>query len=103
MRIHTDNAGVHAAADRITEVQRLKMTRRPQPTDRPGLSPCDFWFFGFAKRAIQDEVFDNTDQFMQCLHSIVDQVTFEDLQWVFLNWMERLSWVVEHDSASSQE
>jgi hypothetical protein len=32
-----------------------------------------------------------------------DQITFEDLQWVFLNWMERLSWVVEHDSAYSQE
>jgi hypothetical protein len=40
---------------------------------------------------------------LQRLHSIFDQVTFEDLQRVFLNWMERLSWVVEHDGAYFQE
>jgi hypothetical protein len=32
-----------------------------------------------------------------------DQITFEDLQWVFFNWMERLSWVIEHDGAYFQE
>jgi histone-lysine N-methyltransferase SETMAR len=99
MRIRMDNARVHAAGDCIAEVQRLKMTRLPKPAYSPDLSPCDFWFFGFAKQAIQDEVFDNADQLMQRLHSIVDQVTFEDLQWVFLNRMERLNWVVEHDGA----
>jgi hypothetical protein len=29
---------------------------------------------------------------LQSLHSIFDQVTFEDLQRVFLNWLERLTW-----------
>jgi hypothetical protein len=29
--------------------------------------------------------------------------TFKDLQRVFLIWMERLSWVVEHDGAYFQE
>jgi hypothetical protein len=79
------------------------MTRLPQPSYSTDLSPCDFWFFGFAKQAIQDEVFDNTDQIMQRLHSIFDHVTFEDLQRVFLNCMERLSEVVEHDGAYFQE
>jgi hypothetical protein len=40
---------------------------------------------------------------LQRLHSIFDQITFEDLQRVFLNWMERLSWVVEHDGAYFQK
>jgi hypothetical protein len=62
MRIHMDNARVHAAGDCIAEVQRLKMTRLPQPAYSPDLSPCNFWFFGFAKQVIQDEVFDNADQ-----------------------------------------
>jgi hypothetical protein len=88
-----DNGRVYAAGDYIAEIQRLKMLRLPQPTYSPELSLCDFWFFGFAKQAIQDEVFDNADQLMKRLHSIFDQVTFEDLQRVFLNWMERLSWV----------
>jgi hypothetical protein len=65
MRIHTDNARVQAAGDCIAEIQRLKMTRLPQPAYSPGASTCDFWFFGFAKQAIQDEVFDNADQLMQ--------------------------------------
>jgi streptomycin 6-kinase len=98
-----DIASVHAAGDCIAEIQRLKMTRLPQQTYSPDLSPYNFWFSGFAKQAIQHEVFDNADQLMQRLHSIVDQVTFEDLQCVFLNWMERLSWVVEHDGAYFQE
>jgi hypothetical protein len=89
MKIHMDNARVHAAGDFIAEIQRLKMTRLPQPAYSPDLSPCDLWFFGFAKQAIQDDVFDNVDQLMQRLHSVFDQVTFEDLQRVFLNWMER--------------
>jgi hypothetical protein len=40
---------------------------------------------------------------MQWLHLIFDQVTFEDLQRVFLHWMKRLNWVVEHDGAYFQE
>jgi hypothetical protein len=98
-----DNARVHAAEDCITEIQRLKMTRLPQPAYSLALSPCDFWLFESAKQVIQDEVFDNADQLMQRLHSIFDQVTSEGLQLVFHNWMERLSWVVEHDGAYLQE
>jgi hypothetical protein len=49
------------------------------------------------------KLFDNADQLMQRLRSIFDQVTFEDLQQVFLNWMERLSWLAEHDGAYFQE
>jgi hypothetical protein len=79
------------------------MTRLPQPAYSPDLSPCDFRFFGFAKRAIQDEVFDNADHIMQRSHSIFNQVTYEDLQRVFFNWMERLSWVVEHNGVYFQE
>jgi hypothetical protein len=57
MRIHIDNARIHAAGDCIAEIQCLKMTRLPQLAYSPDLSLCDFWFFGFAKQAIQDEVF----------------------------------------------
>jgi hypothetical protein len=103
MSIHVANARVHTAGDCIAEIQRLKTTRLPQPAYRSDLSPCDLWFFEFAKEAIQDEVFDNPDQLMQHLHLIFDQVTFENLQRVFLNWMDRLSWVVEHDGAYFQE
>jgi uncharacterized protein with WD repeat len=98
-----NNVRVHAAGDCIAEIQHLKMTRLPQPAYSPNLSPCDFWFFGFAQQAIQNEVYDNADQLMRHSHSVFDQVSFEDLQLVFLNWMERLSWVVEHDSAYFQE
>jgi hypothetical protein len=98
-----DNARIHTAGDCSTEIQRLKMTRLPQPVYSPDLSPCDFRFFEFAKHAIQDEGFDITNQLMQRSDSVFDQVTFEDLQPVFLNWRKRLSWVVEHDGAYFQE
>jgi hypothetical protein len=75
-----DHARVHTAGDCIAEIQYLKMARLPRPAYSPDLSPCNFWFFGFAKQAIQHEVFDNADYLMQRLHSIFDQVTFDDLQ-----------------------
>jgi hypothetical protein len=40
---------------------------------------------------------------LQRSHSIVDQVTFEDLQWVFHNWMEKLNCVVGHNGDYFQE
>jgi hypothetical protein len=98
-----DNARIRAARDCIAEIQRLKMTRLPEPAYSPDLSPCDFWFFGFAQQAIQDEVFNSADQLIRHLHSILDQVAFEDLPRVFFNWRERLSWVVEHGGAYFQE
>jgi hypothetical protein len=57
MRIHMDNARVHAEGDCIAEIQRLKMARLPKPSHSPDLSPFDCRFFGFAKEAIQDEFF----------------------------------------------
>jgi hypothetical protein len=42
MRIHMDNARVHATWDCIAEIQRLKMTRLQQPDHSPDLTPCDF-------------------------------------------------------------
>jgi hypothetical protein len=78
-RIHMDNARGHAAGDCIDEIPRLKMTRLPEPAYSSDLSPCNFWFLGFAKQVIQDEVFDNADQLMQRSHLIFDQVTFEDM------------------------
>jgi hypothetical protein len=90
-----DNGRVHELGDCIAEIQLLKMTRLPQPAYSPDLSARDSWFFGFAKQAIHDEVFDNADQLMQGLHSIFDRV--------FLNWTERLSWVVEHNDAYFQK
>jgi hypothetical protein len=62
MRIHTDNARVHAAGDGTADIQRLKMMILQRPAYSPDLSPCDFWFFGLAKQAIQDEIFGNSDQ-----------------------------------------
>jgi transposase len=56
-----DNARVHAAGDCIAKIQRLKMTRLPQPAYSPDLNPCDFWLFRFAKQVIQDKNFDNAD------------------------------------------
>jgi hypothetical protein len=44
-----------------------------------------------------------SDSMFATLTFLFDQVTFEGLQRVFLNWMERLSWVVEHDGTYFQE
>jgi hypothetical protein len=51
-----------------------------------------------ALRADERNNFANTpEQLMEHLHSIFDRVTFGDLQRVFLDWIDRLAWVIEHE------
>jgi hypothetical protein len=40
---------------------------------------------------------------MKRLRLIFDEITFEVLWRVFLNWIEKLTWVIEHDSAYFRE
>jgi hypothetical protein len=62
---------------------------------------------GFANTMTADESWfclsSESDSIFATLPFNFDQIIFADLRLVFLNWMERLSWVVEHGGAYFQE
>jgi histone-lysine N-methyltransferase SETMAR len=92
-----DNCRVHNALDTADTLRVMKLPRVPHPPYSPDLSPCDFWFFGRAKVALQNQSFVDTDELLEALTDLSDSVTFGDLQSVFQDWMKRLDWVIKHD------
>jgi histone-lysine N-methyltransferase SETMAR len=70
--------------------------RTPHSPYSPDLSPCDFWFFGMAKGKMKDREFHTVQDIRGWLTEIWNDLTFEDVQSVFLEWKIRLNWVIEN-------
>jgi hypothetical protein len=75
----------------------MKIERLAYPPSVPDLSPYDFWFFGWANTALQNQRFTDADAVIEARTDQFDSVTFEELQNVLQNWIERLEWVIRHN------
>jgi hypothetical protein len=51
---------------------------------------------GFLKEKLKDRQLRAVQSLHQAITDLRDELTFEDLQAVFLEWMNRLSWVIEN-------
>jgi hypothetical protein len=78
------------------EFDRRRFGRTEHPPYLPDLSPYDFWFFGFLKEKLRDHQFRAAQSLHQAIADLWDDLTFKDIQAVFLEWMNRLSWVIEN-------
>jgi histone-lysine N-methyltransferase SETMAR len=97
MRIHIDNCRVQNVLETSQAIGRMKIKRLAHPPDSPDLSPCDSWFFGRAKTALQNRRLTDADAVIEALTDLFDNVSFEELQNVFQNWIERLEWAIKHN------
>jgi hypothetical protein len=75
---------------------RRRLGRPEHPLYSPDLRPCDFWLFGFLKEKFKDRPLRGVQSLHQAIADLWDELTFEDVQAVFLEWMNRLSWVIEN-------
>jgi histone-lysine N-methyltransferase SETMAR len=96
MKIHMDNCRVQNAQQTTEKIRSMNLQRLDHPAYSPDLNPCDFWFFGRAKTAIQNQSFQDPDELIEALTNLFDSITFEELQIVFHNWIRRLRWVIEN-------
>jgi hypothetical protein len=55
------------------------------------LSPCDFWLFGFLKESMEGLELLTKDQIVEAITAIWRCVTFDTLQSMFREWMQRLN------------
>jgi hypothetical protein len=79
----------HNSRKAIDELDNLKLDRIRHLPYSPDLSPCDFWLFGMLKQKIKDRVFQMVEEIMTAVHRVWDELTLEDIQSVFFNWIER--------------
>jgi hypothetical protein len=49
------------------------------------------------KDKIKDRLFRTIEEIITAVHMVWSEVTLDDLQSVFFNWMERLEYVIDHE------
>jgi hypothetical protein len=66
------------------KIESKGLVRTPHSPYSPGLSPCDFWFFGMVKGKMKDRIFHTFQDILGHLTEIWDDLIFEDAQSVLL-------------------
>jgi transposase len=92
--VHMDNSGCHNGAKIAEKLEKRHMKRAPHPPYSPELSPCDFWLFRILKQKMKERGFQSEEQILAAISESWNELTFEYIQRVFHNWMERLTWVI---------
>jgi histone-lysine N-methyltransferase SETMAR len=77
------------------EFGRRRLGRAEHPPYSSDLSPCDFWLFGILKEKLKDRQSRGVQPLHQVITDLWDELTLEDVQAVFLEWMNHLSWAIE--------
>jgi transposase len=90
LAVHMDNSMYHGDAKIIEKLGKEHIARAFHPLYSRDLSPCDFWLFGMLKEKIKDRVFRSEQHILAAITRTRNELAFEDIQRVFLNWMERL-------------
>jgi hypothetical protein len=84
----------------LQAVGRIKIERLAHPSYSPALSLGDFWVFGWAKTTLQNRIFADTDAMAEALIDAFASATFEQLQSVSQNCIERFEWVIRYNGES---
>jgi hypothetical protein len=82
-----DNSMCHNGAKITEKLEKRHIARAPHGAYSPDLSPCDFWLFGILKQKMKERIFQSEEQIFASVCESWDELTFEDIQRVFHNWM----------------
>jgi histone-lysine N-methyltransferase SETMAR len=91
--VHMDNSMCHNGANIIEKLEKKHISRVPHPPYSPDLSPCDFCLFRILEQKMKERVFQSEEQNLAAITQGWNELTFEDIQRVFHNWLEVLIWV----------
>jgi hypothetical protein len=92
--VHMDSSMCHNGAKIPTKLAKKHIARAPRPPYSPNLSPCAFWLFRMLKEKMRDKVFRSEQHILAAITLSWNEFTFEDIQRVSRNWMQRLIWVI---------
>jgi hypothetical protein len=87
---------VQNARETEQEMGRMNIKRLPDQPCSIVPSPCNFWFFGRAKRALLDRRFADADPVVELLTNLSESVTIDELRTVVQDWIEKFEWIIEH-------
>jgi transposase len=84
----------HNGAKITEKLEKRHIARARHSPYSPDLSPCDFLLFGISNQKMKERVFQSEEQIFAAITESWNEFTFEDIQRVFHNWMERLIRVI---------
>ena len=97
MFIHMDNCRIHNSKVTTDCIKKSGLIRAPHPPYSPDIAPSDFWFFGYSKNKFAGKSFHDEKELKSAIKEIWDNLTFEDLQNVFHEWINRLEDVIRNN------
>jgi hypothetical protein len=77
--------------------EKHHVARFPHSPHPPDISPCDFWFFGMLKGVLKDRDLNSSDEIEEAITKVGDELTFDEVESVFHNWMSHLAWVIKNE------
>jgi hypothetical protein len=92
---HMDSFMCHDRRKILESFAWETITRVRHPVYSTDLSPCDFWFFGYAKERMKNQIITSEDDLENKLIKVWETVCGPLLESVFDEWMSRLIWVIE--------
>jgi transposase len=95
LHLHLDNCQVHFS--RVTEqfIAQNHISRVPQPEYSPNLALSAFCLFGHLKNSLAYRMFDDSEELLDGVTSLLEEVQRSELHIVFSHWVERVRWVLE--------
>jgi histone-lysine N-methyltransferase SETMAR len=92
-----DNLTCHNGSKVASTFEQHHIFRLQHPPYSEDISPCDFWLFGLLKGIMKDRKFQSHEEIEGVIMVPWNDLTFEDGQSFFYDWMRRLAWVIEHE------
>jgi hypothetical protein len=94
--VHLNNARPHNSHQSNDCLPSTKAQWMPQPAYGPDLAPSDFFLFGFLKQQLQGVHLADREALKAAIYHLFSQIDREVLISVWVDWMERLKWVIKN-------
>jgi hypothetical protein len=78
-------------------LEHNKVERGPHPAYSLDISPYDFWLLGFLKEKRKEQEPSTSNEIIEAITTIWNDVTFKELQSVFSEWIQLVTWAIEHE------
>jgi hypothetical protein len=79
------NSRCHNGKQITAEIEHWRCARALHPAYSPDLSPCDFWLFDLMMHSLKYREIQGVQALINALTNIRDDLTFEDVQAIFLD------------------
>jgi hypothetical protein len=93
-----DNSICHTRSEVVSKIEKHHFSRSPHPPYSPDTRLCNFWLFNILKGILKDREFHLNDEVEKGIASAWNDLTFNDVQSVFHNWMNPLARVMRNSA-----